>query len=205
MLYTKNTNICPQVRSLASTAVCNKPWYVTRNRFKAYNHIPTLHSFFFSHPECLQAHLVLALQRCRSPARPLTLHTASQHGGKKQKRNIYCIHGAIHLGLNSAGVALEDFIVHYMKVRGHWVDVCLSLGGNGLVPLQQQQQWRDSSGSPRSPCGWMGKSYARCLAQFLRAGRKYKKNWAGKASTEPAKLHRKSRFFPRNPLTCAAL
>lgn len=77
---------------------------------------------------------------------------------------------------------LKHFIVHYMKVQGHRVDICCSLGRNGRV-LSQRQQWRRqkqkkkktlrySSGSPCCPCGWTERGYARYLAQFLRALRR---------------------------------
>lgn len=47
---------------------------------------------------------------------------------------------AIHPEFNGAGMPLKHFIVHYMKGRGHWVDICCALGWIVREPLQQQQK-----------------------------------------------------------------
>lgn len=56
---------------------------------------------------------------------------------------LYRKYEAIHPEFNGAGMPLKHFIVHYMKGRGHWVDICCALGWVVREPLQQQQKRQD--------------------------------------------------------------
>lgn len=50
---------------------------------------------------------------------------------------------AIHPEFNGAGTPLKHFIVHYMKGRGRWVDVCCAPGRNEQEPSRQQGKHQD--------------------------------------------------------------